>query len=122
MASDFVTAAVVQAGRVTGISGTGQASSYLGREEAAEAAVVPGPVQQPMARAQLERTVADLNEAAQSHRRSLRFSVDEDSGRTVIRVVDPETDEVVRQIPPEEVLNVARRMGDSAGALLRAKA
>jgi flagellar protein FlaG len=121
MASDFVTAAVVQAGRVTGISGTGQASSYLGRGEAAEAAVVPGPVK-PMARAQLERTVADLNEAAQSHRRSLRFSVDEDSGRTVIRVVDPETDEVVRQIPPEEVLNVARRMGDSAGALLRAKA
>jgi flagellar protein FlaG len=121
MASDFVTAAVVQTGRVTGISGTGQSSNAFGREEAVEAVAVAAPVQ-PMARAQLERAVAGLNEAAQSYRRSLRFSVDEDSGRTVIRVVDPETDEVVRQIPPEEVLNVARRMGDSAGALLQAEA
>lgn len=121
MASDIVTAAVVQVGRVAGISGKAQVPSQFGREQGAEAAFVAVPAS-PMARAQLEQTVADLNEAAQSHRRSLRFSVDEDSGRTVIRVVDLETDEVVRQIPPEEVLNVARHMDESAGALFRAEA
>jgi flagellar protein FlaG len=121
MASDFFTAAVVQVGRVAGISGTGQTPSQVGREQAEEAAAVAATAA-PMAREQLEQTVADLNEAAQAHRRSLRFSVDEDSGHTVIRVVDPETDEVVRQIPSEEVLNFARRMGDSAGSLLRAEA
>ena len=121
MASDFFTTAVVQVGRVAGISGRGQAPSQAGREQIVEAAkgAAPSP---PVAREQLERTVADLNQAAQTHRRSLRFSVDEESGHTVIRVVDPETDEVVRQIPPEEVLNVARRMGDPAGTLLRVEA
>ena len=120
MASDVFTAGVAQVGRVAGISGKSQVAGQFGREVADRAPT--GAMPPPMARAQLEQTVADLNEAAQSHRRSLRFSVDDDSGRTVIRVVDPETDEVIRQIPPEEVLNLAKHLGSSAGALLRAEA
>jgi flagellar protein FlaG len=121
MASDVFTAAVAQVGRVAGISGKSQVAGQFGRE-VADAAPTGAARPPPMARAQLEQTVADLNEAAQSHRRSLRFSVDDDSGRTVIRVVDPETDEVIRQIPPEEVLNLAKHLGSSAGAVLRAEA
>jgi flagellar protein FlaG len=119
MTSDIVTLGGVQAGRVAGGSATGQMQGKARREEAASGgAAASAPV---MAKAELERAVESLNESVQSHRRSLRFSVDEDSGRTVIRVVDPSTDEVIRQIPPEEVLDVARHLGNSAGALLRAK-
>ena len=121
MASDIVTSAVLQAGRVTGISGKGQVQGLFGRDPTGAEAAGAAPAEA-VPRVQLERTVAGLNEVAQSNRRSLRFTVDEDSGRTVIRVVDPETDEVIRQIPPEEVLDLARRMGSSAGNLLRTEA
>jgi flagellar protein FlaG len=34
----------------------------------------------------------------------ISFLVDEDTGKTVVRVIDAETEEVIRQIPPEEFL------------------
>jgi len=40
----------------------------------------------------------------------LEFSVDKDTGATIIKVLDVETGEVVRQIPPEEVLNYMRQL------------
>lgn len=41
-------------------------------------------------------------------RRSLQFRHDPDVGRTVLRVVNPETGEVLRQVPTEVQLNLAR--------------
>ena len=54
--------------------------------------------------------VAKLNAQIQSLQRNLSFSVDESSGRTVIRVIDSRTEEVVRQIPSEEVLKLAQQL------------
>ncbi len=39
----------------------------------------------------------------------LEFSVDKDTGVTIIKVLDTETGEIVRQIPPEEVLTFMRQ-------------
>jgi flagellar protein FlaG len=61
----------------------------------------------------VERAVARLNELMNQSQRSLRFQVDEISGRTVITVLDAETNEVVRQIPPPEWLEVVRRLAES---------
>jgi flagellar protein FlaG len=47
----------------------------------------------------------------------LSFRVDESSGRTVITVLDATTREIVRQIPSEEVLALARAI-ETSGALL----
>ena len=49
--------------------------------------------------------------------RDLHFSVDEDSGITVVKVIDPETKEVVRQIPSEDVLRVVRSLEKGGGLL-----
>jgi flagellar protein FlaG len=54
--------------------------------------------------------------------RRLEFSVDSPSGRTVITVRDPESGDVVRQIPSEEALRLARSLGDTGIALLDIKA
>ena len=43
-----------------------------------------------------------LNVATQSIGRDLRFEVDMESGRSVISVLDRDTGEVIRQIPPEK--------------------
>lgn len=55
----------------------------------------------------------------------LSFKVDDDSGRTVITVRDASTSEVLKQIPSEEMLEIARRLeahldqsGDGSGLLL----
>jgi len=64
----------------------------------------------------LEQAVSQMNTYAQNLQRSLQFRVDKDSGETVVRVVDPKTDEVIRQIPNEEVLLIANRMRAAATA------
>ena len=60
-----------------------------------------------------------LNALAQAQQRDLQFSVDKPTGRTVIRVYDSTSEELVRQIPVEEVLSLAQRFvqGDT-GALM----
>jgi flagellar protein FlaG len=49
----------------------------------------------------------------------LQFSVDDKSGETMIKVVDSKTDEVVRQIPSEEVVRLRQRLEDVAGVIFR---
>jgi flagellar protein FlaG len=53
---------------------------------------------------------------------SLEFSVDNDTNRIVVKVVDNETRELVRQIPMEEMLALAKAMNQLQGLLLRTKA
>jgi flagellar protein FlaG len=65
----------------------------------------------------VERAVQRLNELMADSQRSLRFQVDELSGRTVITVLDARTKEVVRQIPSPEWLEVVRRL-EQAGSLI----
>ncbi len=71
--------------------------------------------------ASLDGIVQNLNQFMTANRRDLVFRVDEGSGRLVITVMNPETGEVVRQIPPEELLSVAKTMKE-AGFLIDARA
>ena len=66
----------------------------------------------------LDRTVQQLNELAQTVRREIRFTIDDGTGRTVINVLDAETDELVRQIPSEEVLALAAKLKEEAQSML----
>jgi flagellar protein FlaG len=58
----------------------------------------------------------------QSYARNLQFSVDGSSGKTVVRVVDMETGNVIRQIPSQEALDIARAVDRLQGLLLRQQA
>lgn len=53
---------------------------------------------------------------------ALEFSMDHELGRVIVRLVDTETKEVIRQYPPEEVLEIARQMDKLVGKLLKEKA
>ena len=75
------------------------------------------PPEAPVSAEEVERAVQRLSELMSETQRSLRFQVDELSGRTVITVLDAETNEVVRQIPSPELLAVVRHL-ESVGALL----
>ena len=66
---------------------------------------------------QSREAVETLNRALEAAQRDLRFQLDEDSGRVIVQVVEPASGEVIRQIPNEEVLRMASRLG--AGDALR---
>lgn len=51
-------------------------------------------------------------------RRDLEFSIDEDTGTQVLRVVDAETGELVRQIPPDQILHIISRIEEMKGETL----
>jgi flagellar protein FlaG len=63
---------------------------------------------------ELAEATRDVSSFIQTVSRSLQISVDGELGSTVIRVVDGETDELVRQIPSEEVLKIARYLRQQA--------
>lgn len=63
-----------------------------------------------------------MQDFAQIVSRDLNFSLDEDSGEVVIKVIDSATDEVVRQIPSEEALRVARALEGGEGFLMKTEA
>ncbi len=52
--------------------------------------------------------VTKLNDYVQSVQRDLQFKLDDDSGKTIITVVDSRTSEVVRQIPDDVALKLAQ--------------
>lgn len=58
-------------------------------------------------REELNQAVSRLNDFVQSVQRDLEFDVNDDTGQTVVRVIDQQTDEVVRQIPDELALKLA---------------
>lgn len=51
-----------------------------------------------------------LNQNIQRIQRDLNFHVDEDLGEIVVKVIDRSTEEVIRQIPSEEMLNLSRNI------------
>lgn len=63
---------------------------------------------------EIDDAVQDINQYIQAAHRELLFSVDEDSGRTVIKVMDMNTKELIRQIPNEEALKFARMLEEGA--------
>ncbi|GGD72337.1 flagellar protein FlaG [Lacimicrobium alkaliphilum] len=58
----------------------------------------------------IEAAIEEIREFANIQNRQLDFSIDEDSQRRVIRVLDAESGDMIRQIPTDEVLQLAERI------------
>nr|WP_315221625.1 flagellar protein FlaG [uncultured Duganella sp.] len=85
------------------------------------AAAVKGPASVPNAE-QLKEAVSRLNKASLDKSQGLEFSIDNDSKRTVVKVIDQTTKEVLRQIPTPEALEIAKALeskSSTAGLLIQ---
>ncbi len=102
-------------------SGNGSTVASPGNTAAQSGQSLPAhsPPQPPVV--DVARAVERLNQLVASHQRSLRFSIDPGSGRTVITVINDATNEVVRQIPAPELLRIAHDL-DALGSLIDARA
>lgn len=61
-------------------------------------------------REELDAAVSQLNDYVQNVQRDLQFEVDSELGHTIVRVVDQQTQEVIRQIPDEVALRLAENL------------
>ena len=67
-----------------------------------------------VAKDKIVTAVEEINNYIESTQSELRFSIDEDSGKTVIKVIDAQTRELIRQIPGEEALKVAQKLREGS--------
>lgn len=92
----------------------------------AVAAVQPAGYQQaerqPSA-AQLQNVVDGINQALKQSNKNLEFTVDADTRKPVVKLVDTETGDIIRQIPSEEALAISRAIDQfQQGMLLKQEA
>ena len=66
----------------------------------------------------LANNVEHLNNLVQKLQRKLEFSIDDTTGRTVIKVIDAQTGGVIRQIPGEEALALIEHLQGENGSLM----
>lgn len=71
---------------------------------------------------QVHEAVGNINKAMQSMSRSIEFSVDTDSDRTIVKIIDQQTREVIRQMPSAEALEIAKALEKMQGLLLHQSA
>jgi flagellar protein FlaG len=102
-----VAAAPVAAGELSGPEQSG-----------AGAAVAPAEAE----RESLQKAVSSIEGFVQSIRRDLNFSLDDSSGRVVIKVTDSVSGDVIRQMPSEEALRLAESLEEVRSLLFKAEA
>ena len=70
----------------------------------------------------LQTVASDLSDFMQSLNTDIEFSIHEKSGRMLVKVVDTKTHDVLKEFPPEELLDTIGAIRDYVGALLDKKA
>lgn len=68
---------------------------------------------------EVKQAVSDINKAMQFMSRQLEFSVDTDSDRTIVKVIDQQTREVIRQMPTKEALEIGKALEKAQGLLIK---
>jgi flagellar protein FlaG len=82
------------------------------------AAVTPAPAPKPE---KVREAVEEIQQFVNKVTTNVQFSVDNDTGRTIVSVVDAETKQVVRQIPTEDVMKIARALDRMQGIIFSGK-
>jgi flagellar protein FlaG len=70
----------------------------------------------------LAEVVEQLSEVVTLMNKGLAFSVDEDSGSAIVKVMDIDTGDIIRQIPSDEALELAQKLQDVKGLLMKTQA
>lgn len=71
---------------------------------------------------QVKQAVDQIQQIVRPLAQSLQFSIDEDTHNTVVKIVDTETNKVIRQIPSEEMLQMAKALDKFTGLLMKQQA
>jgi len=100
-------------------SATAYASGPLKKpEDVPPVAALPAPEMDPKTkRQQLEEAVTDIREFVQAAQRKLDFSIDDSTGRVVVKVIATDSGDLIRQIPSETALKLAQSLTAASSVL-----
>ena len=94
--------------------------SYIKRKSDAEEKEEPIIVSE-ITKEELEQAVEKANQFLLGLKTQFDFKVHEGTGRTVVRLIDKQTEKVIKEIPPEKMLDVLANIWESAGILVDRK-
>lgn len=66
----------------------------------------------------IDNIIESLNSAAKSVNQRVSFSFHDKTGRIVLKFIDGNTNEVIREIPPKELLRLLERMHEMIGMVV----
>lgn len=98
-----------------------QASSASAPQAKPASVSEPAKAEEPQ-RVALEKAVTDMREFVQATQRNLDFSIDDSTGKVVVKVIATDSGEVIRQIPSETALKLAQNLSDASSLLFDSKA
>jgi len=87
------------------------------RGEAAENVEVPLPGTRMPRTPDLAQVTAELEQISMAFDRRLKFVIDQDSRQILVKVIDNETDKVIKELPPEELRRLHNRISEAIGFL-----
>lgn len=70
----------------------------------------------------LEEAIKEINEFIKQASPSIQFSVDKESGRTIVKMIDIENNQLIRQIPTKEALAISKALDSLKGMTVHLKA
>ncbi len=77
---------------------------------------------EPVSDEQIQQAVDKIQGFTDNVAKNLKFSIDEDTGKTIVKLLDSQTQEVIRQFPSEEAISIARTLDKVQGLLFSDKA
>lgn len=107
----------------TPVAATGIAKTTV--EERAAVVMTASAVKQPnqaVSESQVGQALQSINKALQKLSSNLEFTIDEDSNRTIVKVMDNQTKEVIRQMPSVEAVEISKALDKLQGLLVKQKA
>lgn len=92
--------------------------TYTASEQQAATSAATEEPEQTADPARLSEATRQVEQLYQKVRRNLEFREDPSSGRVIVSVIDTESGEVIRQIPPEQMIRMAEHLEQMNGMLL----
>lgn len=66
----------------------------------------------------LNDAIEKLKDAGDIFNRRLDFKIDEETNRIMVKVIDTETNKVIKEIPPEQLIRLAAKIQEMIGLLV----
>ncbi len=120
---------------ITSLNGYTAAGGLLSQKTTAEPVTQVKPVKLPMeaqntayaaertpTNAELEEAVKKLNDFISPALQTIQFAMDEESGKVIVKVIDTETNRVLRQIPNAEALSISQTLDRIQGLVIKQSA
>jgi flagellar protein FlaG len=90
-------------------------------QQFSQSEVVEKKVNEVISPSQLEKVAQQLQDFVGGMNKGLEFLVDQDSGRDVIKVIDKNNGDLIKQYPSEEVLSLVAKLSEAAGSFINEK-